>query len=57
MSKKIDESMFDKLSEYALSSDIMLIHEGVIGMRKLLAKNVDPPIKRFVDKGLIMKFI
>ena len=27
-------------------------HRGVIGIRKLLARNVDPPIKRFIDKGL-----
>lgn len=32
-------------------------HQGVIWMRKILSKNVDPPIKKFVDKGLINKFM
>lgn len=31
----------------------MLQHKGIIGMRILMSKNVDPPIKKFVDRGLI----
>lgn len=35
----------------------MLQHKGAIGLRKLLSKNVDPPIKKFVDRGLLNRFI
>lgn len=35
------------------SSDVIQQHRGMIGIRKLLSKNVDPPIQKFVDKNLI----
>lgn len=44
--------MFDQLASYIVSSDIIYQHRGLIGIRKILARHVDPPIKRFIDKGL-----
>lgn len=31
---------------------MLMQHKGAIGIRKMLARNVDPPIKKFIDKGL-----
>lgn len=47
--------MFDELAEDINNSDVMRQHRGVVGMRKLLARNVDPPIRKFIDKGLTNK--
>ena len=55
MNTEYDDSMFDQLAACISSADLMEQHRGIIGMRKLLARNVDPPIKRFIDKGLVNK--
>lgn len=47
--------MFDEIAGYINSPDVLTQHRGIIGMRKLLARHVDPPIKKFVDKGLLNK--
>lgn len=47
--------MFDEIAGFINSPDVLTQHRGIIGMRKLLARNFDPPIKKFVDKGLLNK--
>lgn len=49
--------MFDELAKLVDSPDVLEQHRGLIGIRKILARNVDPPIKRFIDKGLTNKCI
>ena len=40
-----DISMFDKLAAMVYGADVLEIHRGIIGLRKLLAKDYDPPIQ------------
>lgn len=47
------EQDFDKLASMVSSSNVVEQHQGIIGLRKLLSKATDAPIKKFVDKNLI----
>lgn len=51
--------MFDQLVELTNSSEIMEVHRGVIGIRKIFANeaSLDNLSTRFVEKNLIHKFI
>ena len=50
-----DESMFAQLASLINSNDIMDLHRGIIGLRKLLASEINPPIQEVIDAGLIQK--
>ena len=50
-----DNSMFDKLVGLAFGADVLEMHRGIIGLRKLLANDYEPPVQRFIDAGMIQK--
>ena len=50
-----DNSMFQKLVALVYGADILEIHRGIIGLRKLLAGDHEPPVQAFIDAGLIQK--
>lgn len=45
--------MLDQLINCVNSPDVLLEHRGIIGLRKIIARNYNPPIKQFVDRGLL----
>lgn len=50
-----DISMFEKLVAMVYGVDVLEMHRGMIGLRKLLASDYEPPIQQFIDAGLIQK--
>ena len=40
-----DTSMFEKLVAMLNGVDVLEMHRGIIGLRKLLARDYDPPIQ------------
>lgn len=49
--------MFPDLVACLLNEDIAAKHRGVIGFRKLLSNNEEPPIQLLVDHKLVPVFI
>lgn len=47
--------MFDKLVSLVFGVDVLEMHRGIIGLRKLLASDNEPPVQAFIDAGLIQK--
>lgn len=50
-----DDSMFQQLVPLLYGADVLAIHRGIIGIRKILASEADPPVQEFIDAGLIQK--
>lgn len=50
-----DISMFEHLAGLVFGADVLGIHRGIIGLRKLLAGDSNPPVQDFIDRGLINK--
>jgi hypothetical protein len=40
-----NSSMFDDLANLVESNDELKVHRGVIGIRKILTQEINPPIK------------
>lgn len=39
------------------SKDPIVLHEGIIGIRKLLSSNDNPPIQQVIDSNLVPRMI
>lgn len=46
-------AMFDELCQSINSSDVSVKHRGVIGLRKIVSTDKNPPIQRIVDAQLV----
>lgn len=50
-----DVSMFKSLVGLLYGADVLEIHRGIIGLRKLLNNDGDALFQDFIDAGLIQK--
>jgi hypothetical protein len=46
-----------ELGDYINSQDLEKIYYGIIGIRKLLSVDKDPPIQLVIDANLVTKII
>jgi importin subunit alpha-1 len=49
--------MIPQLLQCVFNPDILKKHQGVIGIRKLISTEVDPPIQPVIDAGIIQECI